>query len=167
MFNRLHDARLLQLCSMQSHWIEGRSSPASSDRTRKRRIYCTILRTYIWLTKVTSLASNRLQDGDAHIHEQPGCPDYLVVDHASSLTLRSCGKNLLVVPPVQDAIRRQSISRRFSSDIERPTNAHTVGRYSKASSGNNWKHLFNIAYITNQHGLCRRLWLAVSTRPIF
>ena len=93
-FNCLHEAELLQLCSLQSHRIEHGSSPDSSERIGTRCMYRTVTHTCSWLTKVTSL----LQDSDAHLHGQPVYLTDVIVDHTSSWTLRSSGKDILVGP---------------------------------------------------------------------
>ena len=143
--------KLLQHCSLQSHRIVIDSSSASAERTG------TIPRTNFWLTQVTSLASDQsadhIQGSEAHIQGTGSSTANLPCwSHRRPHTVLNTAfqrrgfTHRMIVPTVQEAIRRQGIPCRWSSDVERPANSHAVGHYWKQLPETTKTHVFDIAY---------------------
>ena len=83
--------------------------------------------------------------------------------HHQPRTILYSGKDLLVVPLVQDAIRRQGILCCCYLDMERSASSHTVGHF-RYQLPETIKNICLTSHTINHHRLSRRLRLAVSTK---
>ena len=157
MFSWLHEAGFVQLCSLRSHRIEHGLSPAISECTGAPKSLfvqrhpmhppTTGLRKSLhWLpTRQRIIYKVAMLAFKVQVHGQLVYLADLIVDHTPFRTLRSSGKDLLIVLRFKTQFYHQGIPCRCSSDLPLHMRlATSASSFRKQLKTHLWtSHIFN------------------------